>query len=229
MTGTFIIVGAGSVACSDFQFEKKPGDFLCAADAGFLALKEAGIMPDLVVGDFDSMAENVLFEEYRGCSDFAVPASAPKGQKLPFEIIRLPVEKDDTDTVFCVREGFRRGYTDFLLLGVLGGSRLSHTIANLQLLSMVRDLGGSARIRCGGTEAFLLGSGEEKSFPEGYTGSLSIFALSEDAELTLSGLYYPLSRGTITRRFPLGVSNHFTGDAAGITVHRGEVLVILEK
>ena len=234
MNPTFIIVGAGSLAGSDLPLEKKPGDFVCAADAGYLALSEAGIRPDLVVGDFDSMPERVLSEGI-GTDPKSVSGScknpgagAEFSAPLP-EIIRLPVEKDDTDTVFCVREGFRRGYQDFLILGALGGSRLSHSIANLQLLSMIRDLGGTAVIRYGKTEVFLLGEGEEKSFPESASGSLSVFSLSEESVITLSGLYYPLDRGTLTRRFPLGVSNHFTGSPAKVTVHSGELLVITEK
>ena len=226
----FIIVGAGTICPGDLDFKMNPGDFLCAADAGYLTLEKAGLTPDLVVGDFDSME---------------APEIPPANGKAP-EILRLPVEKDDTDTVFCVKEGFRRGYTDFLLLGALGGKRLSHTLANLQLLTVVRDLGGTALIRQGGTETFLLGAGETRVFPaddprqfpdetasDTRGGSnypaLSVFSLSDEAEISLEGLYYPLDRGIITRRFPLGVSNHFTGEEARITVHRGEILIVTER
>lgn len=220
MNGCFIIVGAGTIAPSDLNFEKKSGDFICAADAGFLAINEAGIKPDLVIGDFDSMAEKALFEAYRG--------NHQGESALPFELLRLPVEKDDTDTVFCVREGIRRGYTDFVIYGGLGGSRLSHTVANLQLLTMIRDLGGSGKLVQGSTEVFLLAAGETAAFAAGQSGQLSVFSLSEESEVSLTGLYYPLDHGLLTRRFPLGVSNHFTGEAARITVHRGEVLMIRE-
>ena len=221
MKGRFIIVGAGSVAPSDLNFEKQPGDLICAADAGFLAINEAGLKPDLVIGDFDSMAEKALFEAYGG-NDLGRSA-------LPFELLRLPVEKDDTDTVFCIREGFRRGYRDFVIYGGLGGSRLSHTVANLQLLTMIRDLGGQGELVFGDIEVFLLGSGDTKVFPTDQSGHFSVFSLSEESDVSLSGFYYPLDHGLLTRRFPLGVSNHFTGQAARITVHRGEVLVITEQ
>ena len=220
MNGRFIIVGAGSVAPSDLNFEKKPGDFICAADAGFLAINEAGLKPDLVIGDFDSMAEKALFEAYGG--------NDPGRSALPFELLRLPVEKDDTDTVFCVREGFRRGYRNFVIYGGLGGSRLSHTVANLQLLTMIRDLGGTGKLVQGSTEVFLLAAGETAVFPAGQSGQFSVFSLSEESEVSLTGFYYPLDHGLLTRRFPLGVSNHFTGNEAQITVHKGEVLVIIE-
>ena len=221
-----IIIGAGSLSPADLQFQRNPGDCVAAADAGYLALKAAGITPDLVVGDFDSMPE------------------IKNEPEISFEIIRLPVEKDDTDIVFCIREGLKRGFRDFLILGALGGSRLSHTVANLQLLAMVRDHGASAVLKCGTTEAFLLGEGESRSFPEGFGrpespdhaplpgnsdyAAVSVFSLSEESEVSLSGLFYPLDHGVLSRRFPLGISNHFTDAPAKIQVHRGEVLVITE-
>ncbi|MBR6321280.1 MAG: thiamine diphosphokinase [Lachnospiraceae bacterium] len=222
MKNRFIIVGAGSICPGDLHFKKEPGDFLCAADAGFKALTAAGFQPDLVIGDFDSMAENALFQRYKGTQGAETP-------EIPFEVIRLPVEKDDTDIVFCVKEGFRRGYTDFVIFGALGGSRLSHTVANLQLLTMIRDGGGNGKLIAGNTAVFLMKGGETKSFPAGLSGILSVFSLTEESELSLAGLFYPLDHGILTRHFPLGVSNHFTEAEARITVHRGEILVIIES
>ena len=54
--------------------------------------------------------------------------------------------------------------------------------------------------------------------------------MGKDAEdVTLEGLYYPLQNGTLTAGFPLGVSNHFTGEAAGITVKNGSLLVLWDR
>ena len=64
-------------------------------------------------------------------------------------------------------------------------------------------------------------------FPTGMGGSISVFAMGGDAEgVTLRGLYYPLENGRLTCSFPLGVSNHFTGEEAEITVEKGNLLVI---
>ena len=164
------------------------------------------------------MPEKALFESSAGASESVCP-----------EIIRLPVEKDDTDIAFCIKEGFLRGYSDFVIYGALGGSRLSHTVANLQLLAMVKERGGTASLMYGGTRAFVLSEGEEAHFPTGTSGTLSAFSLSEEAAVTLTGLFYPLENGILTRKFPLGVSNHFTGKEARVLVHRGEVLIITEK
>ena len=59
------------------------------------------------------------------------------------ETIVLPCEKDDTDTVFAVKEALKRGFQDFLLIGVIGG-RLDHTLGNVSLLLML-DAHGRSR------------------------------------------------------------------------------------
>ena len=67
-------------------------------------------------------------------------------------------------------------------------------------------------------------------FPAGKLGPVSVFCLGADAEgVTLEGLYYPLEKGTLTAGFPLGVSNHFTGEKASIFVEKGSLLVIWER
>lgn len=201
----FFIVGAGDIGTGDLPIKKAPGDFLCAADAGYLALQEAGQYPELLVGDFDSMTE---------CDTSC-------------EIIRLPVEKDDTDIVFCVKEGFSRGFKEFLIYGALGGARLSHTIANIQLLRMIREKGGHGELRCGSTRVFTLTAGEEVSLsPKG--SLLSVFSMTEETEVSASGVYYRMDHRILSNSFPLGVSNHITESTASITVHRGEALIILE-
>ena len=59
---------------------------------------------------------------------------------------------------------------------------------------------------------------------------VSVFCMGKDAEgVTLEGLYYPLEKGTLTAGFPLGVSNHFTGKKATITVENGSVLVLWDR
>lgn len=202
----FLIVAAGSIDKTELPIQKEPGDFLCASDGGYLALAEAGQLPDLLIGDFDSMAE----------------------PDIACETIRLPVEKDDTDTVYCVKEGFARGYTDFLIYGALGGERLSHTMANISLLSMIRKRGGRGELRAKQTRVLLLVAGERISLsPEG-SGFISLFSLTEEAELSASGLSYPLAHTILSRSFPLGVSNRFSGAYAELTVHSGEALVILD-
>lgn len=200
------IVGAGSIYPGDLPFSPGEKDLLIAADGGFGALAEQGMQPDLLVGDFDSSPQ----------------------PETEARVIRLPVVKDDTDTLYAVKEGFARGYRRFVIYGGLGGVRLSHTLANIQLLAFIRQQGGEGTLVGGSTRLRLL-EDQRWEFPAGQKGILSLFAVSDSATLTLTGMQYSLTRGTLTRRFPLGVSNHFTGVPAALTVHEGSLLAVLEE
>ena len=81
------------------------GDLVLAADAGYLACRQAGITPDLLLGDFDSMDQPADFDH----------------------VCRVPVEKDDTDTMLAVKTGLEQGCGEFYIYGGTGGRRLDHT------------------------------------------------------------------------------------------------------
>lgn len=200
------IVGAGSIFEGDLPFQKGAADLIIAADGGLIALQKAGMTPDLLIGDFDSMSN----------------------PNLPVETVVLPVEKDDTDMVYGVKEGFARGYTQFVLYGGLGGNRISHTFANLQLLAYIKNRGGHGLLVGGDTRVMLL-KNESHTFPAHQKGHASFLAYGGEATLSLDGFYYPLTRGTITPDFPLGVSNHFVGQKSTVTVHDGTVVAVIEK
>ncbi|MBQ9558249.1 MAG: thiamine diphosphokinase [Clostridia bacterium] len=202
---TCFIIGAGSLAEGDLAFKKGAEDILIAADAGYIPLFAAGITPDLIVGDFDSAAK----------PDFSG------------DIITLPVVKDDTDVGFALKEGLRRGYESFVVLGGLGGERISHSLANIQLLSYVRSRGGNAVLKRGGTRVFIIDGAFE--FGAAEAGSISLFALSDSAEVSLRGTKYDGGTIMLSRAFPLGVSNAFSGTGGRIEVRSGEVAAVTER
>ena len=181
-----------------------PGDLVIAADGGLRHTQMLGITPDVVLGDFDSLGY------------------APAGANV------FPVEKDDTDAMLAVRRGLDLGCRDFLLYGSLDGPRLDHTVANFQTLQFLCDHGAFG-VLCGiGTMAAVVKNGS-LSFPAGCDGHVSVFCMGPDAHgVTLRGLHYPLEQGTLTAGFPLGVSNHFTGKPAEISVEDGSLLVLWE-
>lgn len=201
-----IIVGAGTIYQGDLPFEKQENDLLIAADGGYEYLVKAGMSPDLLIGDFDSMEK----------------------PKVSCETITLPVEKDDTDIVFAVKEGFRRGYTRFVIFGGLGGKRLSHTIANMQLLEYVALQGGTARLIGGTFSLFLLTQGQSHSFEQEIGKELSVFSITPAASVTLQGVKYPVTKATLERCFPLGVSNRILEPTATVMVRSGTILVVIE-
>ena len=183
----------------------QPGDLLIAADAGLLHLQRAGRAPDLCVGDFDSLG--------------SIPDGCP--------VIRLPVMKDETDMAAAGRIALERGYRTLEFYGVLGGARFSHSLAAVQNLAWLKKQGADCRIvdrRCTVTAL----CGQTLSFPAGETGSLSVFALTDSAVVTLRGVLYPLEHYALSGTFPLGVSNSFTGAPAEISCESGIAAAVCE-
>ena len=180
-------------------------DLVIAADGGFRALTSHGVRCDLLIGDFDSLGE------------------LPHG----LEIIRHPVEKDDTDSFLCYKEGAVRGYREFEIYGCTGGSE-DHTYANYALLHYASLRGHKATLYGKTTAATVLTNGEITL--SGRQGArLSIFAIGGCAEgVTVKGAKYETDRIILTPEFPLGVSNSFRDCDCSITVERGSLLIMTE-
>lgn len=213
-TGKCILVCAGDMGEEEILY--KEGDFLIAVDGGLGYLAERNMVPDYILGDFDS-----LKDEY-----FSILSAFR--EKHPGEVTALPVEKDDTDTVAAARLGLERGYKDFIIYGGLGGRRLDHTLANIQTLVFLKKQGAQALLTGQGTDLFVL-SGETASFDGDFEGTFSLFALDPEVKgVTIRGMKYPLEDGTLTSSFPLGVSNHISkGQRASVCVGEGMALAVL--
>lgn len=197
---TCYIIGAGDFVPPAFQ--KNPGDLTIAADGGYRYLSEYGIIPDLVVGDFDSLGY---------CPEAT-------------EICRLPLEKDLTDTAAAVEIGRERGYRRFVLYAVTGG-RLDHTVANLTLLAQMAERGEDAMIVMPEGEIYAL-KDTTAEFERNDVHTVSVFAEGVAQGVTLKGLKYPLTDATLPRS-PLGVSNEPTANRFSVTVKKGVLLVFL--
>lgn len=180
------------------------GDLVIAADAGLSACRAAGVTPSVTIGDFDSLGE--------------VPTEG--------EVVRLPVEKDETDMAAAIRIGLARGYRDFYLLGGTGG-RADHTFANYQLLTSLANAGCLGILFGRDYRVVAMTSGSSLTFGEDATGTFSVFAVGGDAVgVTERGVYYPLEHATLSPLTPLGVSNRFlAGATARVSVERGTLLV----
>ena len=180
-------------------------DFVIAADGGLVHTRGLGIVPHEILGDFDSLGH------------------IPEGANV------FPVEKDDTDAMLAVRRGLSLGYREFVLYGSLDGPRLDHTVANFQTLQYLADHHASGYL-VGSTYLVTVVKDGSLFFPAGMEGTISVFCMGKDAEgVTLEGLYYPLEKGSLTAGFPLGVSNHFTGAQATVTVEKGSLLVLWDR
>lgn len=180
-------------------------DYLLAADGGLTHFEKLDRSPDGILGDFDSLGY--------------VPQGA----------VVFPVEKDDTDAMLAVRQGLQMGYREFLLYGSLDGPRLDHTVANFQTLQFLADRGATGYL-IGNTHIVTVVKNGSIRFPETAAGIISAFCMGADAEgVTIEGLQYTAENALLSAGFPLGVSNHFVGQPAKISVEKGSLLVIWER
>lgn len=196
------IVGAAPL---DGRLPKpEEGDYLIAADAGYASLKAAGLEPDFVMGDFDSLG------------------AAPEHPNVETH----SVIKDDTDLMLAVRWALSQGWRKFRIYGALGGKRLDQTLASLQTLRFLKEHGADGLLIGDGWNVMLLQNSAIR-FPAEAAGWLSLFTSGDKAEgVTLRGLKYELTDAALTCTFPLGVSNEFLGTEAVISVKNGSLFVL---
>lgn len=207
-----IIVGAGDLTISEIPVKEE--DYVIAADGGYSYCKLLGIIPDLILGDFDSIGE----EEAAEIAEIL--------KEDEDRVIVLPVEKDETDMLAAIHAGLEQGCQEFLIYGGQGG-RLEHTIANIQCLNYLKDCGAVGYLM-DGTGMILAAKNETVNFKPQTEGYLSLFSMGDKAEgVTIRNMKYLLNAATITNTFPIGISNEFIGEAASVTVENGTLVIIL--
>ncbi len=181
----------------------RPDDYIIACDRGYEYALRSGLRPDLLISDFDS---------YGGEVDDSV------------EVMRLPTEKDDTDTMSAIRRAVAEGYDTICLVCALG-ARLDHSYANLQALAWAAEQGALAAIDSPDARVFALRDAKLR-LPRREGFSLSVFAVSDRCRVTLRGVKYALEEAELGNAFPLGVSNEWAAPEAEISVRGGTVLVM---
>lgn len=179
-------------------------DFIIACDRGYEYCMENDIRPDLLIGDFDSYRKQVPDD---------------------IEVIRLPVMKDDTDTMHAYREIVSRGFDEVYLYCALGG-RLDHSYANIQC-AIFGARNGIDTIFINDEQIIVTDKDEivlERK--EGY--GFSLFAADEIADLSILGGKYEVHDICLRNDFPLGQSNEWKDDR--VTIRKGKgVLIIIES
>ncbi len=198
-----VIFTGGTCKSELLSTDDLQGDLVIAADAGWILAKQCGVRPDIIVGDFDSSP---------------MPEEAEAA-----EILRVPVEKDDTDTTLACNIATERGAREILLIGGTGG-RLDHTLSNVFLLERMHRRGIRLILTDGTNRARIL-QNETAALPRSQFAYFSLFSLGT-SEISLSGCKYPLSHAPLARTDLYAVSNEITSDAAAIEVTGDPVLLI---
>lgn len=186
--------------------------YVVVADGGLKFLLKNGMLPDFFVGDLDSV-------ELEGALKDIL-------KDIPKEIV--PVEKDDTDMALAVAKAYEKGYRNILLYGGCGGARISHTLANIQMMSFYAKKGCSLQMLGDGVRLEILHNAS-KTLSAAMKGSISVICLSDIAEgVIIQGLKYEYT-GALTSDRTLGVSNSFVGKDAIVSVENGTLLLVYER
>ena len=200
-----IVLGGEAPGEELLQECMRQADWSIAADSGLAAFDACGLEPDVIVGDMDSVAPEVL-ERF----------------KDRVSIERLPCIKDDTDGVHALDAAIREGASEIMLLGALGG-RPDHLLANLMLLVRAARKGVQATIR---SESISVCRVPGQMVLRGAAGrTVSLLPLGQAEGITLKGFCYPMENGRMDSTYPLGISNVVTEDPAEVRVGRGDLLL----
>lgn len=190
--------------CSD-------SDFVLCADGGAKYAYSAGVIPDYLIGDFDSINSSI-FDYY-------------KAKKVKIET--YPSEKDYTDTELCVNKAIDLGCTKICIIGGIG-DRIDHSLGNIGLLNYIDEKGILGYLSCDKCSIFLCSSGME--FIKDDFSLLSIIPFGGDAiGVTLNGLKYPLNNADIKLGDPIGISNVIISNKFKVSLKKGKILLILSK
>ena len=224
------IVGAGEFYGNPIPCEE---DLVIAADGGLDCLLKLGITPDVIVGDFDSLQnelEAMRLDEAEEPTRVQNKASDPHKTVINGKSVRVyrhPVMKNETDMYLAYKIGASLGYSEFELYGGVGG-REDHTFANYCLLLDAKNDNNNLILVGNGTKSFVIKNEKKRVF--GVSGAtVSVFAFGGGASgVSIKGLKYEAENVTLSPEFPLGVSNSFTESGEGeISVKSGALLVMV--
>lgn len=183
---------------------------IIAADHGLTAADRLGISPDYIVGDFDSVSEELL-NRYLGST-------------TPIET--FPREKDKTDTQIALEAALQYGATSIVLAGATG-SRLDHTMANIHLLLLPMQRKIDACIMDEHNKVYLRQESFRIERQKQYGNYVSLLPFSEEVKgLSLAGFHYPLNRIILAAGSSLGISNEIVDEIAEVTFQSGILLVV---
>ena len=190
--------------------EREQFHMVIAADSGLAIADRLELEIDYIVGDFDSVPEEVLMKYQR--------------KSTPIET--FPREKDKTDTHIAIELALMHNATSIVIAGATG-SRMDHAMANIHLLLLPMRVGVSAAMIDANNKIYL----RNKSFTlvksEQFGDYVSLLPFTERVSgLTLKGFKYPLDHIILEAGCSLGISNEISEDIAEVELSDGILLVI---
>ena len=207
---SYIFIG-GEVDKSALESQIKDDALVIAADSGYDNAKALGLAErcDFVVGDFDSTKERTF------CSRA--------------KIIRVPSEKNETDTELAINTALENGADELYIVGGLSG-RLDHTLSNLYLLETLSKSGASAVICDGRNRVRYLKERSSFLIPRSDYKYFGLISLEKETKgVSIEGAKYPLKKATLKRGTSLAISNEVSENFAMVSCKKGGLFVIESK
>ena len=202
----FIYTG-GKIYPENITEHPKSDDLRIAADGGYNNAKILGERIDVALGDFDSLGKDAD----------AIPEKVEK--------IKVPAEKDETDTQLAVNTALSRGADEIVIIGGLDG-RLDHTLSNLAILEAMSEMGVHCVMTNGQNRVRYIKSTSTLIARSGFD-YLSIIAADEKVKgVSVEGCKYPLNNAKLSRKFQYAVSNEIIGNCALVSVKKGGIFIV---
>lgn len=207
-----LIISSGTITnYNRLESVVKESDFIICADGGMDHIMKVNLLPDLVLGDLDSISENALkyIEE----------------KNIPVQ--KFPSIKDTTDTGLAVDYLIEKGLEEIILMGVTG-TRQDHTIANIFILNELHEKGIKGKIIDDNNIIYLIDNYLELEYVE--NSFISVIPITEDGiEVSLSGFFYNLDKEKIKFGSTCGVSNKIIDENGVVRIHKGKALVFISE
>ena len=186
----------------------KENDLIVSADGGLRYIRALNLIPKLVIGDLDSINnDDIRFL---------------KTKKV--EILKFPIEKNQTDLEIALREVVRRNYKNILVIGGLGG-RIDQTLANLGLILSLSNNDVKIEFDDGEEHIILIRDHLLLSGKKGDTVSLIPMCFPVKG-ITTQGLKYSLTGEKLLPYQTRGISNVMMSEIAEIEILSGNLLCI---
>jgi thiamine pyrophosphokinase len=184
---------------------------IIAVDGGAEVLKKMSLIPDLIIGDLDSISEKTL--------------NFFKDKNV--EINKYPSEKDETDSELAINYCKNNNLGDLIITAALGG-RIDQELANINLLEYIKTKNLNAKIVDENIEISIIEKNKKFIDKKDYRLSL-IPQTSVVKNTSISGCKYNLDNKSLYRHKTRGISNLITEKEAVVTIEKGLLIYILEK
>lgn len=189
--------------------ENTNNPYIICADGGANFTRKLGIMPNVILGDMDSISSETT-EFYKN-----------------IKFCYFPQKKDQTDTELAIDHAIQNGATEVTILGALG-SRMDHSLGNIYLLTRFLDAEVEGKIVNENNSICLINKNKRFEFPIGTV--ISLLPIGGDVEdINICGFEYPIVHGRMTMNNPYGISNVTNREKQEISFEKGMLLVVVSK